>query len=54
MKSNVRYLGLAAMAVLLLTADGIMGPSDGGRRKTNADVTILSFGSIHGELAPCG
>jgi hypothetical protein len=52
--SMLRYLGIAFLAALLVVLEGCAGLQGGGKRLTNADVTILSFGSLNGELAPCG
>jgi hypothetical protein len=56
MKSIVRYFGLAAWVGLLVALEGCAGLYGGGgdKRLSNADVTLISFGSINGELAPCG
>lgn len=52
--SFARYFGLATLAGLLVLLEGCAAMSGGGRRLTNADVTIVSYGSMQGELAPCG
>ena len=54
MKTIVRFFGLAAMVSVLLLLEGCAGLYGGGQRKTNADVTLISYGSVNGELAPCG
>jgi hypothetical protein len=48
-------IGLALLGVLMVV-EGCAGLFGGGgsHRLTNADVTLVSFGSINGELAPCG
>lgn len=52
---SMRMLSLALAALLLALLEGCAGTRGGGdRRWTNADVTIVSFGSVQGELAPCG
>jgi hypothetical protein len=50
----MRLLSLAALALVLVLLDGCAGAMRSGHRVTNADVTIVSFGSVQGELAPCG
>jgi len=54
MKLPIRVLGCAAMVVLLFFLEGCAGLYGGAKRKSNADLTLVSFGSINGELAPCG
>jgi hypothetical protein len=55
MKWIVRYFGLAAWVGLLITLEGCAGLyGGGGKRLSNVDLTLISFGSINGELAPCG
>ena len=54
MKTIVRFFGMASLVGLLMILEGCAGLYGGGQRKTNADVTIISFGSLNGELAPCG
>ena len=54
MKTIVRYFGIAAWVSILLVLEGCAGSYGGGQRKTNADVTLISYGSVDGELAPCG
>jgi hypothetical protein len=52
--TSVRNLSLALAALLMLLLEGCAGTIGSGRRLTNADVTVVSYGSIQGELAPCG
>ena len=54
MKTIVRYFGIASMVGILMVLEGCAGSYGGGGRATNADVTLISFGSVNGELAPCG
>jgi hypothetical protein len=55
MKRIARFFGVAAMVSLLMVLEGCAGLYGGkGKRLTNADLTLISFGSINGELAPCG
>lgn len=54
MMRSMRLISLAAFALLLVLLEGCAGTMGGGRRVTNADVTLVSFGSVQGELAPCG
>jgi hypothetical protein len=54
MKPIVRFFGLAAFAGLLLFSEGCLALHGGGRRLSNADLTLVSFGSGQGELVPCG
>ncbi len=56
MKWIARFFGIAGMVSLLMILEGCAGlyGGGGGRRLTNADLTLISFGSINGELAPCG
>lgn len=50
----LRHFGLAALAGLLVLLEGCAAYRGSGERLTNADLTIVSFGSLQGELAPCG
>ncbi len=54
MKRIVRYFGVISFVGLLMALEGCAALHGGGARKTNADVTLISFGSMNGELAPCG
>ena len=51
---SLRYVGLLGLAGLLVLLEGCAGSQGGGRRLTNADVTLVSFRSVQGELKPCG
>lgn len=42
----------SGLGLLLTSCAGNLGQSD--VRLTNAEVTLLSFGSVHGELLECG
>jgi hypothetical protein len=46
----------AAVLILLVIAlfPGCAGMMGNDRRETNAEVILVSFGSVSGELAPCG
>jgi hypothetical protein len=46
----------ATLLVLLAIAmlPGCAGMMGNERRDTNAEVVLVSFGSVSGELAPCG
>lgn len=48
--------GSVSLAALLIYMSGCaLAPGAGsGRRLTNADLTIVSFGSVHGEVDHCG
>jgi hypothetical protein len=50
----LRHFGLAALVGLLVVLEGCAAYRGSGKRLTNADLTIVSFGSLQGELAPCG
>jgi hypothetical protein len=50
----LRYFGLAGLVGLLAVLEGCAAYRGSGKRLTNADLTIVSFGSVQGELAPCG
>jgi hypothetical protein len=54
MKSYLRIICCAAVAGLLLYLEGCAGSYGGGKRQSNADLTLISFGSVNGELAACG
>ena len=54
MKLPIRLIGCAALVALLMVLEGCAGLYGGAKRKSNADLTLVSFGSINGELAPCG
>ena len=50
----LRYFGCLTFLGLLVMLDGCASFRGGGGRAMNADVTLVSFGSVQGELAPCG
>jgi hypothetical protein len=50
----LRHFGLIALVGLLVVLEGCAAYRGSGKRLTNADLTIVSFGSVQGELAPCG
>jgi hypothetical protein len=50
----LRHFGLIGLVGLLAVLEGCAAYRGGGKRLTNADLTIASFGSLQGELAPCG
>jgi len=52
--STLRSVAMMIVALLLVLLEGCAGIHGGGKRLTNSDVTIVSFGSVNGELAPCG
>ena len=54
MKHPARVFGCVAMVALLMFLEGCAGLYGGAKRKSNADLTLVSFGSVNGELAPCG
>ncbi len=55
MKWIARFFGIASWLGVFALLEGCAGLyGGGGKRLTNADVTLISFGSINGELAPCG
>ena len=54
MKAIVRYFGVASLVALLAYLEGCAGLYGGGKRQTNAELTLVSFGSVNGELVPCG
>lgn len=49
---------MSAVGALGLFAAFVVGcastPQQGDKRLSNADVSLISFGSLHGEVAPCG
>ena len=47
--STAGALGLFAAFVV-----GCASAPQGDKRLSNADVSLVSFGSLHGEVAPCG
>ncbi|MEZ4653237.1 MAG: hypothetical protein R3E12_06420 [Candidatus Eisenbacteria bacterium] len=54
MRLNFRTTGLASLLLGFATVLGCAGANAGEKRLTNADLSIISFGSINGEIAPCG
>jgi hypothetical protein len=50
----LRFFGLIALAGLLVMMEGCAAYRGSGKRLTNSDLTLVSFGSVQGELAPCG
>jgi hypothetical protein len=50
----LRHFGMVALAGLLVVLEGCAAYRGSGKRPTNADLTIASYGSLQGELAPCG
>lgn len=49
----LKLLGLGAMS-LTLAVIGCAGTGQSDKRLSNADVSLISFGSLHGEVAECG
>lgn len=55
MKGIFRAFGLVIGVGLFVALEGCAGLHGGeGKRLSNVDLTLVSFGSINGELAPCG
>lgn len=54
MRPNYRSMGLVGLLFAASLAVGCGGANAGDRRLTNADLSIISFGSVNGEIAPCG
>ena len=51
----MRALGIPILVGLLVFLEGCAGLYGGSsKRQSNAELTLISFGSINGELAPCG
>ncbi len=51
----LRRYSVAVLALLGFAAfSGCAGWLGSERRETNTEVTLISFGSTTGELAPCG
>jgi hypothetical protein len=50
----LRHFGPAFLVGLVFLLGGCAAYRGTHGRLTNADLTILSFGSVQGELAPCG
>lgn len=50
-----RMLSASALVLLAIALlPGCAGMMGTERRDTNAEVLLVSFGSVNGELAPCG
>jgi hypothetical protein len=47
-------MGLGGLLFAISLVIGCGGANAGEQRLTNADVSIISFGSLNGEIAPCG
>lgn len=47
---------LGALGVVVAAGLGCEGTASasGEKRMSNADVSLISFGSVNGEVAPCG
>jgi hypothetical protein len=55
MTRSVRLLAPALLVGLLSILEGCAGMAGKSeKRLSNADLVLVSFGSINGELAPCG
>lgn len=54
MRLNTRTMGLAGLLFTISLVIGCGGASAGEERLSNADLSIISFGSLNGEIAPCG
>jgi hypothetical protein len=54
MKNHLSPVGLGLSTALLLGLTACAGLFGGGRRPTNVELDIISFGSLNGELSPCG
>jgi hypothetical protein len=53
-RTTIRLFGIASWLGLMLFLEGCAGLFGGRQRSTNADLTLISFGSLEGEIAPCG
>jgi len=49
----LKLLSLGALS-LAMAIVGCAGSSQSDKRLSNADVSLISFGSLHGEVAECG
>lgn len=49
----LKLLSLGTLS-LALTVLGCAGSGQSEKRLSNADVSLISFGSLHGEVAECG
>jgi hypothetical protein len=47
-------MGLAGLLFAASVVVGCAGANAGDQRLSNADLSIISFGSLNGEVAPCG
>jgi len=54
MRAGFRVAGWATLVAALAFLTGCAGLYGGAKRKTNADLTLVAFGSVHGELSACG
>lgn len=55
MKTIWRALALlGTVASLIAVGSACVGTASAEKRECNADVSLISFGSVHGEVAPCG
>lgn len=45
---------LGTVAGILAAGSACVGTASAEKRESNADVSLISFGSVHGEVAPCG
>lgn len=54
MKLAARFLCLSLLVFFFAGLEGCAGTAGSGKRLLNAELRILSFGSVNGELAPCG
>ena len=51
---RLRLLLVVLVSGLLSLIEGCAAGMKSSQRVLNAELTILSFGSVNGELAPCG
>lgn len=54
MKNWLRSSSWFAATVFFGLLVGCAGTAGNGKRLMNAELRLLSFGSVNGELAPCG
>ncbi len=52
--ARVRFSMLLLASLVLALVQACAGGYQAGKRPVNADLVLLSFGSVNGELAPCG
>ncbi|MCA9757602.1 MAG: hypothetical protein KDA27_17485 [Candidatus Eisenbacteria bacterium] len=45
---------LGSLAAVMALSIGCAGTQTSDKRLSNADVSLISFGSVNGEVAPCG